>query len=117
MYQMDLNSANKILQGSIGEWKPDDLKGWANLELTTNFFRSDRNIVPYILNPGQISQPTAGQNYWKTKSAITIQQVKGINTVKMSVVGLIGKTEWSVKIQCGKNLEMIAQLGKPYREK
>jgi hypothetical protein len=87
------------------------------LELTTDFFRSDRNIIPYILNPGQISQPTAGQNYWKTKSAITIQQVKGVNTVKMSVVGLIGKTEWQVQIQCGKDLEMIAQLGKPYREK
>jgi hypothetical protein len=71
-------------------------------QLKPGFFAQNKDtITPYSLKPGQIKSVQEGQNLWDSVEVIKIQQVQGVNTAKVSVVGIVGTTKWRMDVKCG----------------
>ena len=95
--------AEQLLKKYPNEWANDSFKSWYPSEqLSNGFFTRNRGTIkPYALKPGQIKSATEGQKVWDSAETIKIQQAKGVNTAKVSVVGIVGSTKWKINIRCG----------------
>jgi hypothetical protein len=93
--------ADQLLKKYPNEWAEDSFKSWnPSAQLTQGFFGTNK-ITPYSLKPGQIKSVNEGQSVWDSVEAVKIQQVKGVNTAKVSVVGIVGSTKWKINVKCG----------------
>lgn len=116
---LSVQKADTILNNSYGDWKEDDLKGYySGVKLERDFFKtkaSNYNISPYALSVGQIKQLTAGVNYWDSVQSIKIKKVSGADTAKVSVVGMVGATQWKLMVRCSSTAYGIVQSGQRAR--
>lgn len=96
-------NADQLLKAYPNEWDTNSFKSWKpDAQLTPGFFTKNKSsIKPYKLKTGQIKSAEEGQKYWDSVEVIKIQQVKGVNTAKVSVVGIVGSTQWKINIKCG----------------
>jgi hypothetical protein len=111
--------ADTILNNNYGNWKEDDLKGYySGVKLERDFFKtkaSNYTIFPYALSTGQIKQLTAGVNYWESVQAIKIKKVPGVDTAKVSVVGIVGATQWKLMVRCSSAAYSMVKAGERSR--
>lgn len=112
---LSTQKADTILNNNYGNWKEDDLKGYySGVKLERDFFKtkaSNYTISPYALSVGQIKQLTAGVNYWDSVQSIKIKKVPGVDTAKVSVVGIVGATKWKLMLRCGSTAYGIVRSG------
>ena len=102
---VNVTYADAILSKNYNQWRPDDLKGWSEgLTLKDGFFKErakDGSIGPYMLAKGQIKELKAGESYWHSAQGLQIKKVEGVDTAKVSVVGMVGATKWDLYVRCG----------------
>lgn len=95
-------NADQLLKAYPNEWDSNSFKSWKpDIQMSQGFFTKNKTIKPYKLKPGQIKSAEEGQKYWDSVEVVKIQQVKGVNTAKVSVVGIVGSTQWKINIRCG----------------
>ena len=98
--------ADTILKNGYNQWKPDDLRGYSDKMVLKNGFFTEKakegsSFSPYMLAKGQIKELKAGESYWHSAQGLQIKKVEGVDTAKVSVVGLIGATKWDLYVKCG----------------
>jgi outer membrane protein OmpA-like peptidoglycan-associated protein len=102
---VNVTYADAILSKNYTQWRADDLKGWSErLTLKNGFFKemaNSTNIGPYMLAKGQIKELKAGESYWHSAQGLQIKKVEGVDTAKVSVVGMVGATKWDLYVKCG----------------
>jgi hypothetical protein len=111
--------ADQVLKRDVGQWMPDDYSHiWPTRpQLGGNFFQNEfkknEGFYPKKLNYGYINTVGAGVNAWDSSAAIKIQKVPGVNTAKVTIVGLLGQTKWKLYVKCGKPEALITSKGGP----
>jgi hypothetical protein len=115
--------ADQVLKKYSGDWTPDDLSHIYPKapKLSTTFFQTMTknpdeyvgNFKVYKLGYDSIKTMAAGVDAWNGPSSITINKVAGVNTAKVTIIGLIGQTKWKLYVKCGNIAPMLTTAGGP----
>jgi hypothetical protein len=115
--------ADQVLKKYSGDWTPDDLSHIYPKapKLSTTFFQTMTknpdeyvgNFKVYKLGYDSIKTMAAGVDAWNGPSSITINKVAGVNTAKVTIIGLIGQTKWRLYVKCGNIAPMLTTAGGP----
>jgi hypothetical protein len=112
--------ADQLLKKYEGDWEPTDYSHiWPNdPPLSGTFFQTvskdqDRGFYPKTLSDDAIKPIGVGVNAWDGPSALKIQQVKGVNTAKVTIIGVVGQTEWKLYVKCGTPDALTTTAGGP----
>ena len=95
--------ADGMLLQNSREWDSNSLYTLnPSLKLENGFFGRNRGVIrPYMLKPGQIKKfEPNGTSAWDSVETLKIQQVKGVDTAKVTVIGIVGTTEWRLDVEC-----------------
>ena len=98
--QINEKESRDILSYFKNYYEPTEIRHvFPNVSVDPNMFKNNRNLIPYLLNAGQIKK-FEGETHEKSNWSATIQKIPNVESVKVYAIGLIGQTRWNYRISC-----------------